>query len=318
MERISNVAVATWYQVKGTKISKVSPYDEKFKDTAHLNVTVKGNRISYIAKNAIFVRNLYKGKVSENIIHDTATTCKAGNTIVTSYVDSTVVESNEGYKNMASKQGDGKFQDGAMLDADLQSKDVLFQYNYSHENSFGLFLNCNAQKSTDSGIKDIVTVRYNLSLNDQGNKGILYVNYYVGRIDFYNNTILTSKDGSPILLEVNDDRKLRMFNNIFYSYSPSSSIKIGNRKGIQSEKNLFYSRGVIDNIKNLPDILSFDPKPEKEIESNVCSISKAIGYARMTDNRIYNPDNVVSSDVETKDILGHDNKPSLGCINRLD
>ena len=108
-----------------------------------------------------------------------------------------------------------------------------------------------------------------------------------------------------------------MYNNLFYAYSSASSIKTGSGKGIESEKNLFYSRGTIDSIRNLSGTLSFDPKPKKDIESNVTGIEEAVEYARMQDKRVYDSKNCTSSE-EVEDILGNGYKPSLGCINRME
>lgn len=170
IEDVSNVGIATWYKVVGAKIEKVSPYDETFSQYAHTNLTLENNEINNIAKNAIFLRNALDSKITNNLVHDTATTCKAGNSIVTSYVDNILVEKNEGYNNLASVRENGNIQDGAMLDPDLRSKKVLFQYNYSHDNSFGLFLNCNSASKTSS---DEVILRYNVSVNDLGKKKAL-------------------------------------------------------------------------------------------------------------------------------------------------
>ncbi len=320
IKNVSNVGIATWYQVNGTKVNKVSPYDSKFERSSHKNVLLARNEISYIAKNGIFVRNLFGGAIIDNVLHDTATTCKAGNTIVTSYVDSTLVERNEGYRNMAQKQSNGKFQDGAMLDSDLQSRNVIFQYNYSHDNSFGLFLNCNASGQYDAGAKDNVTLRYNLSLADKGNKGIIYLNYYVGKVDCYNNTIVTSSSTSPILLQVKDDRSLQFYNNLIYAHS-SSSLDLGNKAKLVMEKNLFYSSS--SDIQNLNDVIgdyySFDPLAQRNLENDEFSragFDNGIVYAYMGEKRLFDSNHSVSIPSRPKDILGNSYNNSIGCVNQ--
>ncbi len=320
IKNVSNVGIATWYQVNGTKVNKVSPYSSNFKKSAHKNVLLARNEISYIAKNGIFVRNLSGGVIEDNVLHDTATTCKAGNTIVTSYVDSTLIQRNEGYRNMAQIQDNGKLQDGAMLDSDLQSRNVVFQYNYSHDNSFGLFLNCNANGQNDAGAKDNVTLRYNLSLADKGNKGIIYLNYYVGKVDCYNNTIITSSSTSPVLLQVNDDRSLQFYNNLIYANS-SSSLVLGNKTKLIMEKNLFYSSS--EDIQNLNEIngdyYSFDPLAERNLENDESSrigFDNGILYAYMGAKDLFNPNDSVSIPSKPKDILGNRYRNSIGCVNQ--
>lgn len=314
IENVSNVGVATWYKVDGTKVGKVSPYDESFKEKAHLNVLIQNNVISHVAKNAIFVRNLYKGLVSSNVVSYTSEVCKAGNSIVTSYVDSTIVEKNEGYLNLATVQEDGKIQDGAMLDADLQSKDVVFQYNYSHDNAFGLFLNCNGQSSSDRGANDVVTVRYNLSLCDKGKKGIVYINYYVGMVRFYNNTIITGKEDTPILIKVNNGRNACFYNNIFYVNSLSASFELGDQKGLTMGKNLLFFKGSISGC-NVDDFLRFDPIVRNSIPSDYVSLDKGIACAFFDNPEIYNASNCVKQD-EVADILSSSYTIGLGCLNK--
>lgn len=229
IEDVSNAGIATWYMADGT--SKVSPYEESFKDYAHLNVNISGNKISNIGKNAIFVRNLLGGVIEENIVHDTALYCVSGNSIVTSYVDGTVVQYNEGYNNMATKASDGALQDGCMLDADLYSKDTIWQYNYSHDNAFGLFINC-----TNS--EDKATVRYNLSVNDHGDKGIIYLNYASSGIEVYNNTIITGTD-TQCIIQSSENGNSNIYNNIIYNRSADASFAISGK--MESSYNLIYS-----------------------------------------------------------------------------
>ena len=176
-------------------------------------------------------------------MHDTAVRCVSGNTICTSYVYGTVIQYNEGYLNRAQKRpSDGAVQDGCMLDADLQSRDTVWQYNYSHDNAFGLFLNCTSY-APDSGVLDRATVRYNLSVNDYGNKGIVFINYAAAMIEVYNNTIVTGADTSPIILQSNngDNRNYSFYNNIIYNCSAEASLSIPERENASFSDNLVYN-----------------------------------------------------------------------------
>ncbi len=231
---VSNVGIATWYRMDGISVKKISPYTEDFKDYAHLNVNISDNEINYIGKNAIFARHLCGGVIENNIIHDTAIYCVSGNTIVTSYVDGTVIQYNEGYRNMAQeRESDGKLQDGCMLDADLASKDTVWQYNYSHDNAFGLFINC-----TNSD--DVVTVRYNLSVNDHGNKGIVYINYVSNGIYVYNNTIVTGYD-TKYIIQSNNNATSFFYNNLIYNRSSTAKFAVDDTSGMEASHNLIYN-----------------------------------------------------------------------------
>lgn len=235
---VSNVGIATWYHMDGTSVKKVNPYNDDFKDYAHLNVHISDNEINFIGKNAIFARHLYGGLIERNVIHDTAIYCVSGNTIVTSYVDGTIIQYNEGYRNMARvRESDGKLQDGCMLDADLASKDTIWQYNYSHDNSFGLFLNCTYN---NENFQDRVIVRYNLSVNDKGNKGIIYINYVSDGIYVYNNTIVTAYD-TKCIIQSNNNRTSYFYNNIIYNRSATATFEVGEKSGMVAESNLIFN-----------------------------------------------------------------------------
>jgi hypothetical protein len=240
---VSNVGIATWYHVAKSKdgvisVKKVNPYNDNFKDYAHLNVHIDGNEINYIGKNAIFARHMYGCLIENNVIHDTAIYCVSGNTIVTSYVDGTIIQYNEGYRNMAKvNENTGKLQDGCMLDADLASKDTIWQYNYSHDNSFGPFLNCTYN---DDKFQDKVIVRYNLSVNDKGNKGIIYINYVSDGIYVYNNTIVTGYD-TKCIIQSNDNRTSYFYNNIIYNRSATATFEVSKKSGVVAESNLIFN-----------------------------------------------------------------------------
>ena len=236
---VSNVGIATWYKVaqSGGDVSAkmVSPYTAEFENYAHLNVHIDSNEISHIGKNAIFARNLFGGLIEYNVVHDTAKYCVSGNSIVTRSVDGTVIQYNEGYRNLArARDEDGKLQDGCMLDADLDSKYTIWQYNYSHDNSFGLFLNC-----TEGN--DVAIVRYNLSVNDKGNKGIIYINYEAAGIYVYNNTIITSYDTEYIIQSNGSGRTSYFYNNLIYNRSDKAKFGISGGCSMTAENNLIFN-----------------------------------------------------------------------------
>ena len=236
---VSNVGIATWYKViqSGNNVSTkmISPYTAEFEDCAHLNVHIDGNEISHIGKNAIFARNLLGGLIEHNIVHDTAKYCVSGNSIVTRSVDGTIIQYNEGYRNLArGRESDGKLQDGCMLDADLDSKYTVWQYNYSHDNSFGLFLNC-------TNDNDVAIVRYNLSVNDQGNKGVIYINYVSAGIYVYNNTIVTSYNTEYIIQSNGSGRISYFYNNLIYNRSANAKFGISSGCTMTASHNLIYN-----------------------------------------------------------------------------
>ncbi len=153
---------------------------------------VTNNLIYNISKNAMILRLFEGGIVEGNLCHTTATGYDGegmtGNTIFTAACKGTVLQFNEGYKNM-SPEGEA---DGSFYDADLRSPDTIWQYSYSHDNAQGLFWTCTVQADTG------VVCRNNVSRND---KGIIFcVNYPVDEVDIYKNTVLLDNSTSPILI----------------------------------------------------------------------------------------------------------------------
>ena len=313
---VSNVGIATWYRVSindnGDVSAKMySPYAEEFKDYAHINVHIDGNEISHIGKNAIFARNLFGGLIEHNIVHDTAKYCVSGNSIVTRSVDGTVIQYNEGYRNLAKPREDGKIQDGCMLDADLDSKYTVWQYNYSHDNSFGLFLNCTTEE------KDVAIVRYNLSVNDKGNKGIIYINYAAAGIYVYNNTIVTSYDTEYIIQSNGTGRVSYFYNNLIYNRSDKAKFDISKNCSMTASNNLIYSEygssiEALDYFKsiNVNGIYDQDPMFEGYLqEDSILGIDNQNTYIL----NINSPALGVGKDIaNVPDFFGNDYKKSIG------
>ena len=281
IDDVDNVGIATWYKPGTGGESKVSPYRDDFDIYAHSNLHIVDNEISRIGKNGIFARNLYGGVIEWNTLYETAITCVSGNTIVTSYVYGTVVQYNEGYYNRATvRPSDGKVQDGCMLDADLQSRDTVWQFNYSHDNAFGLFLNCTSY-DPDNGIEDRVIVRYNLSVHDHGNKGIVYINYVTAGIEVYNNTFIVSAETSPIILKSNTGRKFSFYNNIIYNLSADAELQIADTVYAEIGNNIVYNSAGAS-IKELDEFkeenlngLYVDPLFEKNYSDSFDRIGRA-------------------------------------------
>lgn len=304
-----------------------NPYDEDFAEHAFLNVEISYNEIHNIGKNAIFVRNLYGGYIEHNVVHDTAVRCYTGNSIVTRDVDGTVIQYNEGYNNMARKNdmpGSSKgLMDGCMLDADLRSRRTVWQYNYSHDNSFGLFLNCTGSSGSDVDAEDVAIVRYNLSVCDKGNKGIIYINYYSAGIEVYNNTIITGTD-TKYIFEANDSRSYHFYNNLVYNRSDSARFDMGDMKKGKADHNLVYSAdgASVGNIDQIIDgNTSFTSNPLFEY-INSMTLQDRIGFDRAylfcvlaATSPALEPDNAVAVAGVEYDFCGNEYRDSIGCYS---
>ena len=182
------------------------------------NLSIRHNKISDIAKNAMVVRLADGGVVEHNVCWDTAYRAGTGNTIFSRSSRGTVFQFNEGYLNRS------KGFDGCLYDADLESPGCIFQYSYSHDNSHGLFWMCTEPQDAD------VVVRYNISRNDKGS--IFCISYPNTSCYIYNNVVFVPAHLSPRIIDErrNADKTYYFYNNIIYNLSPTASYNWRNAK----------------------------------------------------------------------------------------
>jgi hypothetical protein len=199
------------------------------------NLIIRNNVINDICKNAMSIRYCDEScLVEHNVMFNTANATD-GNTICSYSCRGTVFQYNEGYRN----NGDGRH-DGSLYDADLRSPQTVWQYSYSHDNSWGLFV----QYAAAGGHDNNVVVRYNISRNDRGDvfaltgDGKAISSQYI-----YNNTVYTPTNLSPTLV---DDRtsghKSCFYNNIFYNLSSTAIYHLTAGNSNHFSYNVFYGQ----------------------------------------------------------------------------
>jgi len=199
------------------------------------NLIIRNNVINDICKNAMSIR--YGDEsclVEHNVMFNTANTTD-GNTICSYSCRGTVFQYNEGYLN----NGDGRH-DGSLYDADLYSPQTVWQYSYSHDNSWGLFVQYAAAGGHDTN----VVVRYNISRNDRGDVFALTGDGGASSSEYiYNNTIYTPANLSPTLI---DDRTSGhtscFYNNIFYNLSSTAIYHLTTGNNNHFDYNVFYGQ----------------------------------------------------------------------------
>jgi beta-glucosidase len=226
--------------------SRIYPRAPGWDAVKFTNVVLQNNKIHDIGKNAVIVRNLDGGLIQKNTVWDTAFRCQSGNQIFTRTCFGTVVQYNEGYLNRATTD-----QDGSAFDADLESPGTVWQYNYSHDNRYGLITLCTS--APDSGI----IVRYNISRNDRGR--LLNINYNFTGVSIYNNVFYIPAHLSPQIIWETHARTGDNFsgpqtysfdNNIIYNLSPTASYNLNPNQGTRRQttrvlrNNCFYGAPV--------------------------------------------------------------------------
>lgn len=202
-------------------------------------LVVSGNVISDVGKNAMSIRYADESCVIQhNVVFNTANATD-GNQIVSYSSRGDVFQYNEGYQN----NGDG-VADGSLYDADLRSPNTVWQYSYSHDNSWGLFVQ---YASSDTGGDDLnIVVRYNISRNDQGD--IFAFSGATGATAgeyIYNNTVYTPTNLSPLLF---DDRTAGhtyfAYNNVFYNMSSTAGFNFHSSNIKTFDYNVYYGQHV--------------------------------------------------------------------------
>lgn len=165
------------------------------------NVIVRGNTLAYMGGDGIIVRYAMSPLIEKNIVHDGGLTA-TGAASVAIWVRSTrnaLVQSNEVYRQSGSPG------DGEGLDADLNSEDSIFQYNYSHDNTGGFVL------IMQTALRTIM--RYNISLNDGTSRLGMFTLH--NQLLAYNNTFVITSGTYEWIGTIDDDTSV-FTNNIFY------------------------------------------------------------------------------------------------------
>ncbi|NLC17509.1 MAG: DNRLRE domain-containing protein [Clostridiales bacterium] len=211
INNVDNAGIATWH-TRSTQVS-IQPGTQGWENIAYTNLRIAENVISNVGKNAIVIRSAEGGVVEYNTVYETALRCISGNQIFTRDCRGTVIQYNEGFLNRMLPDSTGVFRDGSMLDPDLRSPNTIWQYNYSHDNAFGLMTTC-----TDVNDDNII-VRYNVSAGDKS--WLLNINYDVSGIWFYNNTFFIPEgyEGVSVIRERDKEMDSRNSNQVYYYYN---------------------------------------------------------------------------------------------------
>jgi len=131
---------------------------------AHLNVVVRGNRVSDVTRNAIVVGSADAPLLEYNVMGPHIATETTGNTLYTYATDDALVQYNEAFGN----NGPASDKDRGGFDADYNSRNTTFQYNYSHDNNFTFAI----MRRFGEGIY----FHHNISVNDRF--GFLHYGFY--------------------------------------------------------------------------------------------------------------------------------------------
>ena len=125
--------------------------------------------------------------------------------------------------------------DGQAFDADLEARDTVVQYNYSHDNEGGFML--------IYGSSSDAIVRFNISRND-GIKGGHIFDFPIwteprGSGVFHNNTIYLPRGNNAVIADEAKETAL-FYNNIFYNEDGGALLTLDKHNKPHFDHNCFY------------------------------------------------------------------------------
>lgn len=231
VERVGRTGIVVWDQVW---------HGEDFSTT---NVVIRQNYVKESDSDGIMTFGVDGGLIEYNVVEGAGVYSEAGEFNGTAAIWPTrgknnIVQFNEAF-NTYKPEGDGQ---GFNLDID--TRDSIVQYNYSHDNKGGfmLFVDASLAPGTELGSANNI-VRYNISQND-----LLHTFTFAGGVSegtqIYNNTIFIGSNANTKIIDhewddagnLNGSYSFR--NNLIYNLG-SGSYKLPGINGV-FDHNLFY------------------------------------------------------------------------------
>ncbi|MFI6850153.1 right-handed parallel beta-helix repeat-containing protein [Kitasatospora sp. NBC_00085] len=222
--RVANSTVTT---TEGYGIATVSQWSKRDlfpTGTNHFvpmtNVRVTGNRLADMGGDGIVVQNAVSPLIDHNVVDGFGLRATAYHSGVWVWnADHSVMEYNDVSHGASSPPM-------MAFDADGSNQDVVYQYNYSHDNGGGFLAFCTAPGQFSDG----VTVRYNISQNDHDAvyNGAVFPVVFNGcgvtmtNLSFYNNVVYSSV--AKALIGNYGQSVVSYRNNIFYGRPGGSTI----------------------------------------------------------------------------------------------
>lgn len=188
---------------------RINQREDFIVDQHHTNVLIEGNTISRTGSDGMIVANCISPLIQHNLCYDAGALGNRNDTKIiaglwTCGTDDAVFQYNEVARTVLFDS------DGTAFDTDWGTGGVTtFQYNYTHGNQGGFWLDCAGINKDPEHIKTVL--RYNVSADDER---------YIVRAgdmptEIYNNTFYKSEGKLDACFE-NAGTKHKFWNNIFY------------------------------------------------------------------------------------------------------
>ena len=99
-----------------------------------------------------------------------------------------------------------------------------------------------------------------------------------------------------------------------------TSRRIGEETNLFTTCNVVYSEKKIENIEDLENFESFNPKPKTICGDSLAErigMDKAKQFVLMRESKLFDSSNCISIESKPVDFLGNEYKESIGAINRI-
>lgn len=245
--RVDNVTIenCTVYDVKRSGILVISNWNSPLalneeKGGYGKNTIVRNNTVHDIFGDGIIIIGQDGGIVEHNVAYDTNMMSYTGEMpsvnvgIWSIHSNNITFRYNESYLCHTTNDGYG-------YDIDGDNKNIIFEYNYSHDNDGGFILIVN---HNNTGYK----VRYNISQNDHQYQiacpHFPYASPLNWNVDgqIYNNTFYAKEPGQrKLILMLGRPRHTEIYNNIFYVEAEEiGEIPVDYPYNVERHHNLYY------------------------------------------------------------------------------
>lgn len=254
------------HDVDRTGLSNVSTWQDRTIDdngnwTPSLNYVVRKNVFERTGANALILRVAQDPLIEHNLFHKCAIK-GSGNAAFNFNTDGAVMQFNEARFTKANV-GDV---DAGGLDSDFRTKNTLIQYNYLHDNDYGMLA---TGGGFEGSFNDKTTFRYNIIERDglvgseNGEKFSFKISGAITNTVFHNNIVYLSpeqKDVNFIFHKLwrKHPNTTKYYNNIFYLEGNNHSFDVGGSSANLYSNNVFYGNGTITWPSD-PEAITADP-----------------------------------------------------------
>lgn len=231
--------------------------------TPSLNIVIRNNVFERSGANALILR-VAQDPLLENNLFCSNGIKGSGNAAFNFNTDGAVWQYNEA-RFTKKNQGD---LDAGGIDSDFRSKNTIIQYNYLHDNDYGMLIT--GGRSDWGAFNDNTVVRYNiferegLMADDSGNQYILRISGNATNTYLHNNVFYVSPEQPGIDLMYHKNwgglpDHTYYFNNIYYLEGTSHSTMLTSSTNNHFFNNLYFGHPSVSWPPNTVDGVPGDP-----------------------------------------------------------